>query len=282
MSYLTIFLYQLRRSRTQIIGWGGALFLLAAYLVLLHDAFMTQQAQFSSMMDAYPPELMAAFGSTADLFTPSGFLNFTFFSYVAVLLGFLAIFVGGSLLAADEERGRLDLLAAYPVSRSLIFIGSLSAAFLSMVLILSVSWLGFVVTIPGTGLAELSLLQLALPHLELLVLMFFLTGLALLLSQVLPTRGAALGLSSGLLLASYVIKIMAELDDSLVNLERLSPLSYIKGGYAIEGLNAPWSLGLSAFGLLFTILAAWRFESRDLRLSGEGTWLNFKPIRRRG
>ena len=34
-----------------------------------------------SLVSAYPPELMAAFGGTADLFTPSGFLNFTFFSY---------------------------------------------------------------------------------------------------------------------------------------------------------------------------------------------------------
>jgi ABC-2 type transport system permease protein len=281
MRFLTLFRYQLRSRLTQIIGWGGSLSFLAAYLVLLHDAFISQQEQFSSMINAYPPELMAAFGGTADLFIPSGFLNFTFFSYAAVLLGFLAISMGSGLLAVDEERGRLDLIAAYPVSRLNLFTARLSAVVVSMTLILVLSWLGFVLTIPGTGLEGVSPGQMALPHLELLFLMLFFTGLALLLSQVLPTRSAATASASGLLVASYVLKILLELDNSLENLERLSPLHYIKGGYAIDGLNAGWMMGLLAAGLLFIILAAWRFEKRDLRVSGEGSWSFWPRFRRK-
>ncbi len=272
MRFLTIFQYQLRSRLTQIIGWGGSLSLLAIYLVLLHDAFMSQQEQFNSMMSAYPPELMAAFGGTADLFIPSGFLNFTFFSYAAVLLGFLAISMGSGLLSADEERGRLDLIAAYPVSRLSLFTARLSAILVGVVLILILSWLGFVVTIPGTGLEEVSVGEMALPHLELFALMLFFIGLALLFSQLLPARSAATALASGILIASYVLKILLELDNSLENIERFSPLHYIKGGYAIEGLNGAWVAGLLAAGLLFILLAAWRFERRDLRVSGEGNW----------
>ena len=272
MRFLTIFGAQLRSSRNQIIGWGASLLILAAYLVLLHDAFMTQQDQFSSLLDAYPPELMAAFGGASDLFTPSGFLNFTYFSYAAVLLGFLAISIGSGLLAGDEERGRLELLVAYPISRLGLFSARLLAALLGMLIILALSWLGFVLTISGTGLEALSLGQLALPHLELLAFMFFFVGLALLLSQTLPARGLATGLASGILLASYVLKVLLELDDNLEQLEMFSPLHYLKGGYAVEGLNSSWLIGLFGFGLLFSVLAAWRFERRDLRVSGEGNW----------
>ena len=282
MRFLTVFGYQLRSKRWQIIGWGASLLILAAYLTMLHDAFMTQQEQFNSMLSAYPPELMAAFGGTTDLFTPSGFLNFTYFSYAAVLLGFLAISMGSSLLAADEERGRLELMAAYPVSRLSIFAARLFAVLLSMVLILLLSWLGFVLTISGTGLEQLGAGKIALPHVELLVLMIFFSGLALLLSQVLPTRSAATGLASGLLLASYVLKVLLELDDSLVDIEKFSPLHYIKGGYAIEGLNASWMLGLLGAGLLFIVLAAWRFDRRDLRLSGEGSWWRWPRFGKQG
>jgi ABC-2 type transport system permease protein len=272
MRFFTIFRYQLRSRRTQIIGWGVSLSILAAYLTILHDAFISQQEQFTSLVSSYPPELMAAFGGTTDLFTPSGFLNFTFFSYCSVLLGFLAISMGSGLLTADEERGRLELVAAYPVSRLGIFASRISAALLSMVLILILSWLGFVLAIPGTGLEAVGAGHMALPYLELLVLMFFFFSLALLLSQVLPARGAATGLTTGLLLACYVLKVLIELDDSLVDIERLSPLHYIKGGYAIEGLNGVWMMGLLGIGLLFIVLAAWRFERRDLRVSGEGSW----------
>ncbi|MGE5222983.1 MAG: ABC transporter permease subunit, partial [Omnitrophica WOR_2 bacterium] len=117
MRFFTIFSYQLRSRRAAIIGWGASLFVLAFYLVLLHDAFISKQDQFSAMISAYPPEMMAAFGGTTDLFIPSGFLNFTYFSYVSVILGFFAVSMGSGLLAADEERGRLELPAAYPVTR---------------------------------------------------------------------------------------------------------------------------------------------------------------------
>ena len=126
--------------------------------------------------------------------------------------------------------------------------------------------------IPGTGLQEVSSWQIALPHLELLVFILFFIGLALLLSQLLPSRAAATALSSLLLVACYILKTMLELDDRLEPLEKFSPLSYLKGGYAIAGLNANWLLGLLGFGLLFIVLAAWRFERRDLRVSGEGNW----------
>jgi len=272
MRYFTIFRHTIRSGRIQMIGWSASLFVLAAYLVMLHDAFMTQEDQFSSMLSAYPPELMAAFGGTADLFSATGFLNFTFFSYVNVLLGFLAISIGSGLLAADEERGRLELLVAAPVSRTGILITRLLAVIFRMVVILILSWLGFVLFMPATGLAEVTAWQMVLPHLEQLVLMLFFTGLALLLSQVLPARSAATGIAAAYLLASYVIQMLQELDENLAGLERFSPLHVLKGGYAIEGLNANGMVGLLGLGLLFIVLAGWRFQKRDLRVSGEGNW----------
>ena len=75
MRFLTLLRYQLAAYRGMIVGWGAALLILAVYLALLHDAFASQQEQFTSLLSAYPPEMMAAFGGTADLFQPTGFLN---------------------------------------------------------------------------------------------------------------------------------------------------------------------------------------------------------------
>jgi ABC-2 type transport system permease protein len=272
MRFLTLFLYQLRGRWMQILGWGGSLFILAAYLISLHDAFVSQQEQYLGMISAYPPELMAAFGGTADLFTPSGFLNFTYFSYATVILGFLAISMGGGLLSSDEERGKLEISAAYPVSRTVLLAARLSAAVFALVAILALSWLGFAVTLRGTGLEPLGAGKIMLPHLELLVFLLFFAGLALLLSQLLPARSAATGLAGALLLAGYVLKTMLELDDKLAGLERFSPLHYLRGGYAIDGLKAEWVLGLLGCALLFILLSGWRFVERDLRVSGEGSW----------
>lgn len=282
MPFLTLFYQQLRRNRFQILGWGGSLLLLAVYLMLLHDAFISQQEQYLGLVAAYPPEMMAAFGGTADLFTPAGFLNFTFFSYLNVILGFMAIAAGSGLLAADEERGRLDLLVAAPVSRLSLVAARLLAMLSTFALILLLSWLGFVLTISGTLLKDtIGAWELALPHIELLAFMLFFAGLALLLSQVLPARGAATSVTVLLLLGSYILKIMVALDDKVADLERFSPLHYVKGGYAIDGLNLAWFFGLLGCALLFIALAAWRFERRDLRVSGEGNWPAWLQWRKR-
>ena len=272
MRFLTLFRYGLRSRLVQIIAWGGSLALLAIYLLALYEAFVSQQAQFSSMLSAYPPELMAFFGGTKDLFVPTGFLNFTYFSYVAVILGFLACASGAGLLAADEERGTLELPAAYPVSRLSLFSARLLALLVSLAAILALSWAGFAVASPGSSLKALTAWQYALPHFELLAFLFFFAGLGLLLSQVLPSRSLASAVAALLLLASYITKVLLELDPRLASIERWSPLHYLKGGYAIDGLNLTWVAGLAGLGLLFVLLAAWRFLHRDLRISGEGSW----------
>lgn len=270
MGYFTIFSAWLRNGRMQIIGWGACLFLLAFYVALLYDTFILQAEQFAGMLSAFPPELMAAFGGTADVFRPGGYLHFMYFSYMLVLLAFLGISMGSGMLAADEERGRLELLAAAPVSRLGILIARLLAVIVRGAAILFLSWSGYVLFIPATDLGVVSAWQIALPHLEILALMFFFSGLALLLSQWLPARSAATGIASAYLLAGYVIQMMLELDIHLVGFERLSPLYRIRGGHAIGGLDGGGMLVLLGFGVLFIGLAAWRFQQRDLRLGGEG------------
>jgi ABC-2 type transport system permease protein len=37
-------------------------------------------------------------------------------------------------------------------------------------------------------------------------------------------------------------------------------------------LNVEWLLGLLGVAALFTLLAWWRFERRDIRVGGEGGW----------
>ena len=69
------------------------------------------------------------------------------------------------------------------------------------------------------------------------MLAFFFFSLALLLSQVLPTRSAASGVAIGLLLASYVLKVLLELDDSLAAW-RYSPRCTTSRAACHRGVNS--------------------------------------------
>jgi len=113
--------------------------------------------------------------------------------------------------------------------------------------------------------------KMALPFLSLLAVLLLFGTLALLLSMVLPSRRAAAMVTGILLVASFFISL-ARIDRNLETVARFSPLNYYQSGEAIRGLNGGWFLGLLACSLVFNILAWWRFERRDIRVGGEGSW----------
>jgi ABC-2 type transport system permease protein len=267
----TIFKHSLSRNLGTILGWGLSLAVLGGYLVLFYDTLAEQQAQLNQLISQYPPELMAMFGGMDDMFTPHGYINVEFFSYMPLILGIYIVLSGSGLLAGDEENGTLDLVLAHPVSRTAVFWGRLLSFTATVLAILLITWLGFVIAIPGTQL-DITPAEMALPFFSLFVLLALFGMLALLLSMLLPSRRLA-GMVSGLLLvASFFITTLARLDENLENLARFSPLNYYQGGLALLEVEWGWLAGLLVAALLFTLLAWWRFQRRDIRVGGEGGW----------
>jgi ABC-2 type transport system permease protein len=268
---LTIFSYSLARLRGQFIGWGLALAILGGYLVGFYDTFAGQQEQMSQLLQNYPPELMAMFGGMTDMFTPHGFLNVEFFSYMPLILGIFAILNGSGLLTADEESGKLDLIAAHPLSRIALFMGRILAFTAATLAILLVTWLGFILVVPGTTM-DISPAKMALPFISLLAILMLFGMLALFFSMVLPSRRLAAMTTGLLLVVSFFLTAFASLDPSLEAIANFSPLKYYQGGNALIDMEWTWIGGLLGSAVLFLLLAWWLFERRDIRVGGEGGW----------
>jgi ABC-2 type transport system permease protein len=267
----TIFKHTLSRNLGTILGWGLSLALLGGYLILFYDTLAEQQAQLTQLVSQYPPELMAMFGGMEDMFTPHGYINVEFFSYMPLILGIYIILSGSGLLVGDEENGTLDLVLAHPVSRTAVFWGRLLSFIATVLAILLITWVGFVLAIPGTML-NITPAEMALPFLSLFALLALFGMLALLLSMLLPSRRLASMVSGLLLVASFFITTLSRLDENLVDLAKLSPLNYYQGGLALLDVEWGWLVGLFGAAVIFALLAWWRFERRDIRVGGEGGW----------
>ncbi|MBN2147557.1 MAG: ABC transporter permease subunit [Anaerolineales bacterium] len=266
-----IFGHTLSRSLGAILGWGLSIALLGIYIMGLYQAVMDSREQYLSLVSAYPPELMAAFGNTETMFTPAGYLNFTVFSYFPLVIGFYAVVAGSGLVAADEEKGTLDLVLAHPISRRGLFLGRLAALAVATAAMLVLGWLGFMGGAPSADI-ELSALDMLWPFLSLYAVVIFFAGLALLLSMLLPSRAMASATAGLLLVLSFFITTLERLDESVEKIADFSPLTYYQGGMAADGMKWGWFFGLLGLGLLFAGLAWWRFERRDIRVGGEGSW----------
>ncbi len=265
------FKHALQRSKGQIFGWGIGLFLLALLLVSMYDSIAAEQEIFQELLKVYPPEFSAFMGDFSSFGTPEGWVSIEFFSYMPVILGILGATMGSGMLLSDEEDGILDLIIAHPVKRTALFMGRLLAFIITIVSILVIVWLGFIVSMSWSTM-DIGWGKIWLPILSLLAELFLFGALALFLSMILPSRRLASMTTGLLLVASFFITGLAELNDKLETVAKLSPLNYYQAQEAFNEFNGTWFVGLLASALVFTLLAWWRFEKRDLRVAGEGGW----------
>jgi ABC-2 type transport system permease protein len=269
----TIFRNALSHYRGQILGWGLSLAALCLFMTQFYHTIEAEKEQYLKIMDAYPKELMAFFGTgeAMEMFTPAGFLNLEFFSYMPIIIGIFAILAGSGMLAGDEESGTMDLILAHPVSRTALFVGRLLAFLVATIGIMVLTWIGFLIGMPGSGMG-LNMLEIARPFVSLSAFLILFGTLALVLSMLLPSRRMAAMTSGILMVATYFATALAYLDKTLEKIAIISPMNYYQGGLAINGVKWNWVAGLLGFSLLFVLIAWWRFERRDIRVGGEGGW----------
>jgi ABC-2 type transport system permease protein len=269
----TIFRNAFSHYRGQILGWGLSLGVLCLYMARFYHTIAAQKESYMKMVDAFPKELMAFFSTSdmSEMFTPSGFLNIEFFSYMPIIIGIFAILAGSGMLSGDEESGTMDLILAHPVSRTALFVGRSLAFLIATIGILVINWVGFLIGLPGSGL-DLNALELGRPFISLFAQLMLYGTMALVLSMLLPSRRMAAMTSGILMIASFFITALARLDKSLETLAKISPMNYYQGGQAIDGLKWGWVIGLLGISALFVLIAWWRFERRDIRVGGEGGW----------
>jgi ABC-2 type transport system permease protein len=269
----TIFRNALSHYRGQILGWGLSLAAICLLFTRFYHTIEAEKEQYLKIMDAYPKELMAFFGAgeAMEIFTPAGFLNLEFFSYMPIIIGIFAILAGSGMLAGDEENGIMDLVLAHPVSRSMLFVGRTLAFMVATLGIMVLTWIGFLIGMPGSGMG-LNALEIALPFISLFAILLLFGTLALVLSMLLPSRRMAAMTSGILMVASFFISALANLDKTLEKIAKISPMNYYQGGLAINGVKWSWVFGMLGISLIFVLISWWCFERRDIRVGGEGNW----------
>jgi ABC-2 type transport system permease protein len=270
--FWTTFRYTFQWHRGQILGWGLGVAALGLLIVGFYDVFGERQSDFMKMIESYPPEFLAFFGTdVTGLLTPGGYLGMYGFSFLPIILGFFAVLAGSSLIAGDEERGRLDLVIAHPVGRTAFFFGRLLAFLGATAGILLLGWLGFCVMLGGSSL-EVTWGEMALPFISLLAQTLIFGTMALLLSQFLPAKNLATILSGLVLVVGYVLSSMASLNESLETVAKVFPYTYFQGSEAFTDFNLAWLFALLGVSALMALISWWRFVQRDIRLSGEGSF----------
>jgi ABC-2 type transport system permease protein len=266
------FRYTFAHLRGQILGWGIGLAIYGLLIVPMYDAMATQNDALQQIIASYPPEFLAFFGVNSNsLVTPAGYLGMYAFSMMPIILGIFAIIAGSGLFVTDEERGRLDLIIAYPVGRSSFFFGRALGLLGAILAIMFLGWLGFSLLLASSSIG-FTWGEMAVPFLPLVVQIILYSALGLFLSMFLPSRSLAAMVTGSIMVASYFVSSLAFLDERMAAVAKIMPYNYFQTVLSFQEVNWGWLFALLGVSLLMTGIAWLRFLRRDIRLSGEGSW----------
>jgi ABC-2 type transport system permease protein len=243
------------------------------YLVLLASSAFLGDVPAEAFGEApeffsQPPEAVEAFlGGSADFFTPTGWVAsaMTHPITLAILAG-AALSVAAGAVAAEVERGTVDLVLARPVGRGRFLLGKAAATVTAVTAAEAGALAGVLLaTLTVERMDELTLADLWRPFLVSWLLFVALGMVALLLSARSSLRSRAIGVTVAIIVVWYFVNFIALLIDEVSGARYASPFNYFRAADFLSGkpiaADAVALAGLAAVALAASL---WWFSRRDL------------------
>ncbi len=263
---LATFRLELRRDRMLTFWLGVIAFAYAGTMAAFYPLMKDNTALIDEYLDLMPEEFLVAFGMTGSLADPGIFFTTYVGSYVWPIVAALAgILLATRPVAADSDRGFLDLPLSTPMPRVRYLSVSIVGQVLVMVALAVAMMIGVVVVgvIVDAGLDGGRML-LVVP--SAVVFGCAIAGIATLLSVVTLSRGIAGGLTAGIVIGMYLLNVVAQLQPDLEWLAQLSLFHYFDTTAIIDEGVIPW-VDITVHSVVAVVtwaLALALFRRRDL------------------
>ena len=256
----------LRRSRTLIVALVVVTALYAGFISVFYTNVVENAEQFEALLDAYPRELLVAFGLGEGSFADPGiFLSGYVFNFLWPLVAAIGAIAIATRVASDANRGFLDVVLSTPLRRVEHLLGSIGTQLSGLAILAVAMVMGVFV---GDLLIEPNFPEdrVALSALHALAFGAAIAGPSTLLAVVLLDRGRAAGIVAGVLVVMYLFNVVAALAPDVDWLASLSVFRYFnlqglisRGDYPIRD-----SLLLGAIAVAGWATAIMAFRRRDL------------------
>lgn len=251
--------------RWSILGWSIGVGFFIFLNLIVYPSFKDQAAELQKTFENLPDTAVQLFGGSTDFFSPVGFLNSqVFFLMMPLLLGILAIALGSSLLAREEQDNTIAYLLARPISRAKLLTAKVAAGTAILIIVTVVS---LIITL-GMSKAEsigvpLSAMAIVTLFCFLLVLSF--GAIAFLLTAVGRARSLSLGIAALIAIGGYLVSSLAGTVDWLKIPAKFFPFHYYRSEDILRG-HTDWTNALVFIGITLVCgLLSWlAFRRRDL------------------
>jgi ABC-type transport system involved in multi-copper enzyme maturation permease subunit len=169
--------------------------------------------------------------------------------------------------AGEIDRGTIDVLLGWPVSRQSVYLAHTVVWLVSGIVVLLAGWLGHLTTAGGMDPSmRPSIGVLLLIMLNLFGVYVAVGGIAMLVSSLSERRGRAVGSVFAFVVASFLLNFLAQFWTPAEHLAWLSVLTYYRPAELIADGAVPWRdlLVLIGSGLVAWLIAGLVFTRRSI------------------
>ncbi|HEX9890556.1 MAG TPA: ABC transporter permease subunit [Actinomycetota bacterium] len=254
---------------TLIVSVGAAAF---CYLVLLSSSLFIQDfagpgGQVPEFFRTPPKAIEAFLGGSADFFSAEGWLSAALLHPVILSLQTVgAVMVASGAVAAELERGSLDLVLTRPVGRGPFLMGKALASLTTVTAVHAGALAGALLArVWVDGVDAIPVGSMLTTFAGSWALFSALSMIALLISTRSSLRGRSVGAAVAVVVGSFFLNFMALLFDDIAGLRYASPFHYFRPADILSGdPYLPDLLVLVALGAVSLLGALWWFGRRDL------------------
>jgi ABC-2 type transport system permease protein len=210
--------------------------------------------------------LLEAFGAQ-NMATPAGYLDGQMFAIMLpLLLSGMAIAGVTGLTSGDEDAGRLEFLHALPVSRQSIWLGRWLAVMLMLLVVTAATALVMIVLLPIFSLEEVGAWAVIAATLGCALLAAFHAAVGFAAGAFGARRGTSVAFSVCVMVAGYVLGLLAPIAEQLAWTRKLSPWYWALGEQPVSnGLHAGWLTLLAFLTAVLVGMGDRAIQLRDIR-----------------
>lgn len=216
----SVFVETLRRGWRTALYWGMGLAFYALYVVMIFGTDEGTRAEIADLMATKLPGFIGqAFGIPDDvnfLISTMGFLSFTYFTYVSLILAVWAVLTGLGVTANDEDSGTMNMILALPLPRWRLMLERIGANLVILCIIVTLGLLGTLGALQLNGVTDVDTGGMIGASLGLMLVEAVILAVTALLAVLVRRRSLAASLAGGFVAASFLLKTLGGAADSSI------------------------------------------------------------------
>jgi len=257
----------LKRNFRTFLGWSFSAMIFIGITIGVYSSMRESMSMITDLYATLPASIMEALNFHENQWdTMLGFYETYFVYYTPLMGGIFAYYLGGRLLAIEEQNKTAEFLLSRPLSRNTIVATKLVVY---LCYILGFNIIVYLMALISCGLAsdwDYSIMNFSILHLYGVFFCLFIGYLGFLISVMMKKAGSSLMIGIGIVMGSYVLDMVLRITDKVPFLSYLTPFKYINinavsPDYKLEVWRILVLIGASAILITMSFI---RYRRKDI------------------